>query len=77
MNCFYCKGELEQTQAAFTVELDNRIIVIKDVPTDVCQKCGQRSYNDEVAAQIENIVAGIRNELTEIAVIRYHQNVVA
>ena len=77
MNCIYCKGELENTLAIFTIDLENRIIIIKDVPTDICQKCGQRSYKDDVAVHIEHIVSGLRNDHTEVAIIRYRQNNVA
>ena len=71
MSCFYCKGELEQLMSPFTVEIDNSIIVIKDVPTDTCLKCGQKSYNDIVATRIEAIVGCIRNTNAEIVVTRY------
>jgi len=77
MNCFYCKSELEHTHAAFTVELDTCIIVIKDVPTEICRKCGQRSYNEEVAAGIERITDNMRNTFTEIAVVQYAAHNVA
>jgi YgiT-type zinc finger domain-containing protein len=77
MKCFYCKGDLKQTGAAFTVELEDCIIVIKDVPTDVCQKCGQRSYSDPVAARIEEIANSMRNTFAEVAVVHYTANQVA
>ena len=77
MNCFYCKGELEHTHAAFIVEMDSCIIVIKNVPTDSCSKCGQKSYSDSVAAQIEDTVNRLRNTITEIAVVHYPENNVA
>jgi len=77
MNCFYCKGELEHTRAVFTVELDNCIIVVKDVPTEICHKCGQRSYSEEIAARIERITNGMRNTFTEIAVVHFSENDVA
>ena len=77
MSCFYCKGELEHTHAAFTVEMDNCIIVIKNVPTDSCLKCGQKSYSDTVATRIEDTVKRMRHTITEIAVVQYPENIVA
>ena len=77
MNCFYCKGAIEQVLAAFMVELDNCIIVIKNVPTDTCLKCGQKSYSDKVADRIEKITTGMRNTMTEIAIMHYTENIVA
>jgi len=58
-------------KAVFTLELDSCIIIIKDVPTDVCEKCGQKSYNDGVAARIEEITEQTRDTLTEIVVVHF------
>ena len=77
MSCFYCKGELEHENAVFTVEAENCIIVIKNVPTDTCLKCGQKSYTDNVAARIEEMVNSMRNSITEIAVVHYSESDVA
>ena len=77
MNCFYCRGELEHEHALFTVEVENCIIVIKNVPTDTCVKCGQKSYSDNVAARIEEMVNSMRSTITEIAVVHYSENIVA
>jgi YgiT-type zinc finger domain-containing protein len=59
------------------VELEKCIIVIKNVPTDVCEKCGQKSYTDNVAKQIEKIINSTRNAITEVAVVNYSENLVA
>jgi len=71
MKCFFCKTDLEHKKLAFTLELDNCIIIIKDVPTDFCEKCGQRSYSDDVAARIEEITEQSRDMLTEIVIVHY------
>jgi len=77
MDCFYCKGKLEQEFLAFTAELERGIVVIKDVPTDVCEKCGQSFYSNEVMAQIEGITNKLKNAFTEIAVVKYAESIVA
>ena len=71
MSCFFCKGEMVSKRAAFTLELDNCIIIIKDVPTEICEKCGQKSYTDDVAARIEEITEQTRDSLTEIVIVHF------
>ena len=45
-----CKGKLENKNTTFMVELDNCIIIIiKNVPSQVCKQCGEVSYSKEVA----------------------------
>ena len=75
MNCFMCKGKLENKNTTFMVELDNCSIIIKNVPSQVCMQCGEVSYSDEVAKQLERLVNTVRNSITEITVINYTEKV--
>ena len=52
-------------------ELGNCIVVIKNVPCLKCDQCGEVFVNGEVAARLEQIVAGFEKALTEIAVVNY------
>jgi len=70
-----CKGSLEEKNTTFMVELDNCIIIIKNVPSLVCEQCGEVSYSDEVAKQLEKLVNDFRNSITEITVINYTEKV--
>ena len=65
MNCFMCKGKLEEKNTTFMVELDNCIIIIKNVPSLVFEQCGEVSYSNEVSKQLEKLVNAVRNSITE------------
>lgn len=71
MTCFFCKGTMEESTTIHTVELKNCIVVIKNVPCQKCDQCGEVVINADVAARIEQIVAGFEKALTEIAVVNY------
>ena len=71
MKCFMCKGNVENKNTTFMVELDNRIIIIRNVPSQVCKQCGEVTYSDEVAKQLEKLANSVRNAITEITVINY------
>lgn len=73
--CFMCKGNLEEKKTTFMVELDNCIVIIKNVPSLVCKQCGEISYSDEVAKQLEKLVNSVKNIITEITVINYSEKV--
>ena len=75
MNCLMCKGILADKKTTFMVELDNCIIIIKNVPSQVCKQCGEVSYSNEVAKQLEKLVNAVRNSITEITVINYSEKV--
>ena len=71
MNCFMCKGALEEKKTTFMVDLGDHIIIIKDVPSYVCSPCGDTSYSDEVARVLEEIVESLRHAPTEMSVVSY------
>ena len=75
MNCFMCKGKLEEKNTTFMVELDNCIIIIKNVPSLVCEQCGEVLYSNEVSKQLEKLVNAVRNSITEITIINYPEKV--
>lgn len=75
MKCFMCKGELENRNTTFMVELNNCIIIIRNVPSQVCKQCGEVSYSDEVAKQLEKLINSVKNTITEITVINYTEKV--
>ena len=75
MKCFFCKAELEEKNTTFMVELDNCIIIVKNVPSKVCKQCGEVSYSNEVAKRLEKLVNSVRNAITEITVINYTEKV--
>ncbi len=77
MTCFMCKGELENKKTTFMTEINNCIIIVKNVPSQVCKQCGDVTYNDEVAKKLEEIVNSVKDAITEITVINYNSEFVA
>jgi YgiT-type zinc finger domain-containing protein len=74
MACFMCKGTVRDGCSAFTAELGNSIVVIKNVPSRVCGQCGEVSYCDEVAQRLEQIVqAVVHSAAAEVAVVSYSE----
>ena len=71
MSCFMCKGSLEDKLTTFLVDAENCIVVVKNVPSQVCSQCGETSYSDNVASHLEEIADAALKALTEIAVVNY------
>ena len=73
MTCLMCKGELIDKRTNFIVDLGECIIIVRDVPSQVCSQCGEVSYSHEVTKNIEAIVGKMRTVMTEIAVVHYER----
>lgn len=75
MTCFFCKGQTVETTTKFIVDLGQCVVIVKNVPAQVCQQCGEASYSDEVAQQLERIVDAVKQSMMrEVAIIEYPQN---
>ena len=72
-----CKGNIIDKQTTFFADLGDCIVIVKNVPSQVCTQCGEVSYSDEVARKLEKIINSLRRSLTEIAVINYDTKKVA
>jgi len=72
MNCFYCKGEMVDQATKFIVDLGPCVVIVKNVPGQVCQQCGEVSYSNEVAQQLEKIVETVKHSIvSEVAIVEY------
>ena len=73
MNCFKCKGKLEEKRVNYMVDLEKNIIIIKEVPAKVCNKCGEQYFDDETSENIEKIVNKLKKLAIEVTVINYNE----
>ena len=74
MTCFMCKGIVKDGFSTFTADMDGCVIVIKNVPSGVCEQCGEVTYNDETARQLEQIIKSITGSgKAEVAVVSYSE----
>ena len=72
MDCFFCKGSLEESTTTHVVTLDNCVIIIKNVPCTTCTQCGESYYDDDVVGRLEEIVKSITEGfVTEVAIVEY------
>ena len=72
MTCFMCKSSMLDGFSTFTTDMGGCVVVIKNVPSYICNQCGETTYNNEVAKQLEHIVKNITKAASaEVAVVSY------
>ncbi len=70
--CMLCKcNTVKQSTTTHVVNYKGSIIVIKNVPCEECEQCGEIFYTDEVAEKLEQIVDEAKTMLQEISVMDY------
>lgn len=60
-----------KTKTTFTVEYQECIIVVRNVPCLECPICGEVTFTDEVSERLEKLVNAAKSVLQEISVIDY------
>jgi len=52
VHCIFCGGKLEKKRVTFTYEQDDKYLLVENVPAEVCNKCGEKTYSPEVTDQL-------------------------
>jgi HTH-type transcriptional regulator/antitoxin MqsA len=52
MHCVFCGGKVISKHVTFIYEHDEQLLVIKNVPAEVCTACGERTYAPEITDEI-------------------------
>ena len=70
--CMFCKCDTVTPNLTTHVVNDKgAIIVIKNVPGEECEQCGEKFYTDDVAENLEKMVNTAKQMMQEIAVLDY------
>lgn len=75
MNCVLCKGNLTRGKVNHIIDLGNGIIIIKDVPANICNQCGEYYVDTETAIKLEQIVDELKRNRAEVLIINYNEMV--
>lgn len=71
MDCVICKnGKTRRGKATVTLERGGSIIVIKNVPADVCQNCGEYYLDTEMTKEVLKRAEQSVKKGSEVAIIK-------
>jgi YgiT-type zinc finger domain-containing protein len=66
--CPLCGGNKESGKTTFTVDLGFGVVVVRNVPAQVCALCGEDWIDDAVAERLEGMVAAARSKRATVDV---------
>ena len=70
VKCAECGKEMVMKNKTYVANLENCVIIIKNVPAYVCS-CGEAYYSDDVFEKLEQIVVTLKKVINDIAVVDY------
>jgi YgiT-type zinc finger domain-containing protein len=72
MRCVICKhSETAPGKVAVTLQRGESIVVIKDVPAEVCSQCGEYYLDDEAARRVMSMGEEAVKHQVEVEILRY------
>ncbi len=72
MKCVICKTGLTQPgKVTVTLQRDNTTLIIKDVPADVCDNCGEYYLSDEISERLLEQAEKAVTMNTEVEILRF------
>jgi YgiT-type zinc finger domain-containing protein len=71
--CPLCGGEKKPGTTTFTTDLKFGVVVIREVPALVCDRCGDTWITDPVARKLQSAVADARRKGSMVEVTEWRQ----
>ncbi|WP_300379925.1 type II toxin-antitoxin system MqsA family antitoxin [Clostridium sp.] len=71
MNCVMCKGKLIEGKVNHIVDINGHIIIIKNVPANICTQCGEYYIDNKTALVLEELIDRVLISNTEVMIINY------
>ena len=56
MRCDYCNGLMVEKKVIYTVEFQEHLYIIENVPARECLQCGEKLYSPETVEKIQKAV---------------------
>jgi len=67
--CQLCGGDVDKGTTTFTVDYGAGLIVLRNVPAQVCTLCGESWIDDHTAAKLEKIVQEAKDKHCQLEII--------
>jgi YgiT-type zinc finger domain-containing protein len=72
--CPLCGGRLKKGVATIPFVLDKGIVLIKDVPAEICGNCREPYTTGKVTDRITDLLSQMRALATEVSIIHYSES---
>jgi len=72
MKCIFCKhGETAPGKVTVTLERGPTTVVVKEVPAEVCENCGEYYLNETVSEQLLAMAEDAFRKHAEVEILRF------
>ena len=66
--CYFCKGGIVEQRERVDFRWGDELVVIEDVPAEVCQQCGEKYFSPEVYKAMEHLAKTKEKPIKHVAI---------
>jgi len=71
--CYFCGGKLMQSKTTLPFVVGAKVVVVKEVPAEVCTQCNEAVMASEVAEVVDQLLKQVQRSGFEVSVVAYEQ----
>ena len=71
--CPVCGGGVKLENTIFSIDFGFGILVVRDVPSFICMKCGSEWHTDEVRTKLETIINDAEKRQNYVEITKYDE----
>ncbi len=71
--CYFCGGRLAPNLATLPFVVGSGVVIIKQVPAQVCTQCGEAITDSQVAAVVDTLLKQAHRSGFEVSILTYGQ----
>ena len=72
MKCVICKtGKTNHGKATVILQREDTVVVVKDVPAQVCENCGEYYLSENISARVLELAENAIKHNAEVEILRF------
>ena len=75
--CYFCGGRLESGLATIPFVVGSRVVIVKDVPAEICTQCDEPIMESNVAAVVDRLLKHAVQSGFEISIVSFNEPALA
>lgn len=72
--CYFCGGKLQSKRATIPFVMNSSVVVVKNVPAEVCTQCGEAIMSSPIARNVDLLLKQVYHLKSEVSVISYTES---
>ena len=69
--CYFCGGKLESRITLLPFVVKDNVVIVKNIPADVCSQCGEAVMSSNVAKKVDHLLKQAQHSGFEMSIVAY------